>query len=161
MQWFEGIGNYFALRKMATFGPVPSSVSPHSPVVPTPKILFWSPGLPIGEQVTRGRGELLATSFHEYERRIRERFSTMVSGCGFDGDKNLAGIILNRWGHAYLSPQPGFFFGTDAHRAPDELLRNMPFGRIAFANSDLAGIMDHRASILEARRAAGQALDRT
>jgi spermidine dehydrogenase len=160
-QWFEGIGNYFALRKMATFGPVSPSVSPDSPVVLTLKILFSSPGLPIGEQVTRGRGELLSTSFREYERRIREQFSAMFSGTGFDDRADIAGIILNRWGHAYLSPQPGFFFGTDANPAPGEVLRNTPFGRIAFANSDLAGIMDHRASILEARRAVGQTIDRS
>jgi spermidine dehydrogenase len=160
-QWFEGTGNYFALRKMATFGPVSSSVSPDSPVVLTLKILFSSPGLPIGEQVTRGRAELLSTPFLEYERRIQEQFSTMFSGTGFDGHRDLAGIILNRWGHAYLSPQPGFFFGNDANPAPGEVLRNTPFGRIAFANSDLAGIMDHRTSILEARRAVGQIIERS
>ena len=32
-------------------------------------------------------------------------------------------------------------------------------GRIAFANTDLAGAMDHRYSILEAHRAVGQLLD--
>jgi spermidine dehydrogenase len=31
-----------------------------------------------------------------------------------------------------------------------------PYGRIAFANSDLAGIMDHRMSIQEGRRAVEQ-----
>jgi spermidine dehydrogenase len=160
-QWFEGIGNYFALRKMATFGPVAASVSPDSPVVLTLKILFSSPGLPIGEQVSRGRAELLSTSFREYERRIREQFSAMFSDTGFDPDKDLAGIILNRWGHAYLSPQPGFFFGKEGNPAPGEVLRNTPFGCVAFANSDLAGIMDHRASILEARRAVGQIADQT
>jgi spermidine dehydrogenase len=160
-QWFEGIGNYLALRKMATFGPVPAAVSPDSPVVLTLKILFSSPGLPIGEQVTRGRAELLSTSFREYERRIREQFSMMFSDTGFNAERDLAGIILNRWGHAYLSPQPGFFFGNDAHPAPGEVLRNTPFGRIAFANSDLAGIMDHRTSILEARRAVAQTIERS
>jgi len=35
----------------------------------------------------------------------------------------------------------------------------VPFGRIAFANTDLAGIMDHRRSILEAERAVEQLLD--
>lgn len=159
-QWFEGIANYFALRKMATFGDVSPSVSPDSPVVLTLKILFSAPGLPIGEQVSRGRAELLSTSYREYERRIREQFSMMFSGAGFDGQSDIAGIILNRWGHAYLSPQPGFFFGQDGKPAPGEVLRNQPFGRIAFANSDLAGIMDHRASILEAQRAAGQAVER-
>jgi spermidine dehydrogenase len=38
-------------------------------------------------------------------------------------------------------------------------LRRAPFGRIAFANTDLAGAMDHRYSILEAKRAVGQLLD--
>jgi spermidine dehydrogenase len=49
--------------------------------------------------------------------------------------RDLAGIILNRWGHAYLSAQPGFFFGKDGKPAPGEILRNHPHGRIAFANS--------------------------
>jgi len=159
-QWFEGAGNYFALRKMATFGAVASSVSPESPVVLTLKILFSSPGLTIAEQVARGRAELLSTPFAEYERRIRGQFDAMFSGAGFDAQRDIAGLILNRWGHAYLSPQPGFFFGKGGQAAPGEVLRNSPVGRIAFANSDLAGIMDHRASILEAQRAAGQAIGR-
>jgi spermidine dehydrogenase len=37
-------------------------------------------------------------------------------------------------------------------------MRRHPFGRIAFANSDLSGIMDHRASITEAHRAVQQTL---
>ena len=74
-------------------------------------------------------------------------------------EDGLAGIILNRWGHAYLSPQPGFFFGTKGQPSPREILRNAPFGRIAFANTDLAGAMDHRYSILEAQRAVGQLFD--
>jgi spermidine dehydrogenase len=159
-RWFEGIGNYFALRKLPTFGPGSPTVSPDSPVVLTLKILFSSPGLSISEQVTRGRAELFSTPFLEYERRIREQFSDMFSASGFDTRKDLAGLILNRWGHAYLSPQPGFFFGTDSIPAPGEVLRNGPAGRIAFANSDLAGIMDHRTSILEAQRAVGQVIAR-
>jgi spermidine dehydrogenase len=35
-------------------------------------------------------------------------------------------------------------------------LRNAPHGRIAFANTDLAGAMDHRNSIREAERAVHQ-----
>jgi spermidine dehydrogenase len=145
---------------MATFGAVSPTVSPDSPVVLTLKILFSSPGLPMGEQVTRGRMELLSTPFREYERRIREQFAMMFSSSGFDVKRGIAAIILNRWGHAYLSAQPGFFFGKDGKPAPGEILRNTPFGRIAFANSDLTGIMDHRASILEAHRAVGQAIER-
>ncbi|HUJ22923.1 MAG TPA: NAD(P)-binding protein [Bryobacteraceae bacterium] len=159
-QWFEGIGNYTAVRKMAAFGPLSPSVSPDSPVVLTLKILFSSPGLPIGEQVARGRAELISTPFREYERRIREQLAMLFSSGGFDSRRDIAGIILNRWGHAYLSAQPGFFFGKDGTPPPGEILRNHLHGRIAFANSDLTGIMDHRASILEARRAVEQLAER-
>jgi spermidine dehydrogenase len=145
---------------MATFGAVSPTVSPDSPVALTLKILFSSPGLPIGQQVTRGRVELLSTPFREYERRIREQFALMFTSVGFDPRRDIAGLILNRWGHAYLSAQPGFFFGENGNPAPGEVLRNTPFGRIAFANSDVTGIMDHRASIQEANRAVGQVVER-
>jgi spermidine dehydrogenase len=159
-QWFEGIGNYVVVRKMATLGTDPTTINPDSPTVLTLKILFSYPGLPIDAQTSRGRGELLSTPFRVYERHIREQFTAMFARSGFNPNRDIAGIILNRWGHAYLSPQPGFFFGKDGKPAPGDVLRQTPYGRIAFANSDLAGIMDHRTSILEARRAVQQILVR-
>lgn len=159
-RWFEGIGNYVAVRKTATCGPVEPTISPDSPVVLTLKILFSRPGRPVAEQVALGRTELLTTSFREYERRIREQLTTMFGASGFDARRDIAGIVLNRWGHAYLSPQPGFFFGRNGAPAPGEVLRGQPVGRVVFANSDVSGIMDHRASIQEADRAARQALAR-
>jgi spermidine dehydrogenase len=158
-RWFEGIGNYFAIRKTAVLGDVSANISPDSPVVLTLKILFSSPGLPIGDQVTRGRAELFSTPYREYERRIREQMVMMFGRIGFDPQRDIRGLILNRWGHAYLSPQPGFFFGRDGGAGPGEVLRKELHGRIAFANSDLTGVMDHRTSILEAHRAVAQVLE--
>lgn len=155
-QWFDGIGNYLAMRKVATLGGGPAVIDPDSPTVINLKILFSHPGLSLEEQVRRGRTELLATSFRAYERRIREQFHVMFARSGFDAKRDIAGMILNRWGHAYLSPQPGFFFGRNNQPAPGDVLRHNAYGRIAFANSDLSGIMDHRMSILEARRAIQQ-----
>lgn len=159
-RWFEGIGNYLAVRRTATAAPVSPTISPDSPTVLTLKILFSYPGQTLAEQVARGRAELLSTTFREYERRIREQLSAMFGRAGFDARRDIAGIILNRWGHAYLSPQPGFFFGRDGQSAPGEVLRTQPVGRVAFANSDVTGIMDHRTSILEAERAVRQVLAR-
>ena len=147
VRWFEGIGNIAAVRKMPLFGPGPAGISPESPVVLTLKILFSYPGKPIGEQVSLGREELLKTPFREYERRIREQLAMVFGAAGFDAQRDVVGIILDRWGHAYLSPQPGFFFGKDGQPAPGEVLRRNPVGRVAFANSDVTGIMDHRASV--------------
>ena len=158
-RWFEGFGNYVEVRKLALTGIEPPTISPDSPVVLSLKVLYSYPGEPTEAQGNRGRGEMLATSFKDYETQIRQQFTQMFAGSGFDAQRDIAGIILNRWGHAYLSPQPGFFFGRDGKPAPRETLRRAPFGRIAFANTDLAGAMDHRFSILEAKRAVEQLLD--
>lgn len=158
-RWFEGTGNYTEVRKLPIFGAPSPTIGPDSPTVLTLKILYSYPGLPTREQGIRGRSEMISTSFKQYEQQIRDQFTDMFSRSGFDAKRDIAGIILNRWGHAYLNPQPGFFFGKDGKPAPSDILRAAPFGRIAFANTDLAGIMDHRTSILEANRAVRQLLD--
>jgi spermidine dehydrogenase len=158
-RWFEGTGNYLEVRKLAFNGIEKATIDPDSPIVLNLKVLYSYPGLSTEEQGNRGRAEMLSTSFREYETRIRQQFTEMFASGGFNPQRDIAGIILNRWGHAYLSPQPGFFFGQGGKPAPREVLRNAPFGRIAFANTDLAGAMDHRYSILEAQRAVQQLLD--
>lgn len=158
-RWFEGIGNYLEVRKIATLGSDSRTISPDSPVVLTLKVLYTYPGLTTAAQGHKGRAEMISMSFREYERQIRQQFTEMFERTGFDARRDIAGIILNRWGHAYLNPQPGFFFGPGGKPAARQVLRQCPFGRIAFANTDLAGIMDHRCSIQEAHRAIEQLLD--
>ena len=155
-RWFGGLGDYLSVRPMATLDGVSPTIGPDSPTVLTIKVLFAQPGLPIGEQGAQGRAKLLGTSFAQYERALREQLADMFAPGGFDPRRDIAGIILNRWGHAYVNPQPGFFFGVGGKPAPRDVLRDAPHGRIAFANTDLAGAMDHRNSIREADRAVRQ-----
>ena len=157
-RWFGGLGDYLSVRKMALVGNEPRTIGPGSPTVLTIKVLFAQPGLSIAEQGSRGRTQLLGTSFAQYERAFREQLADMFAPGGFDPRRDIAGIILNRWGHAYVNPQPGFFFGINGKPAPRDILRNRPHGRIAFANTDLAGASDHRNSIREADRAVKQLL---
>jgi len=125
-RWFEGIGDYTEVRKLAITGTGDPTISPDAPIVLTLKVLYSYPGLSTEAQGHRGRAEMLGTTFADYERRIREQFTAMFASAGFDAQRDIAGIILNRWGHAYLSPQPGFFFGEDGQPAPRETLRNAP-----------------------------------
>ncbi len=158
-RWFEGVGNYTEVTKLSLTGLADPTIGPYSPVVLSLKILYSYPGYTTEDQGNRGRSEMFRTPFRDYERSIRDQFNAMFASYGFDAQRDIAGIILNRWGHAYLSPQPGFFFGREGQPAPREILRNAPFGRITFANTDLSGTMDHRYSILEAQRAVGLLLD--
>jgi len=159
-RWFEGIGGWTEVRKAVTSGTDDPTIGPDSPTVLTLYVAFVYPGLPAKEQGSKGRAELLGTSYREYERRVREQFHDMFSRTGFDAKRDIAAIVLNRWGHAFLSPQPGFFFGKEGKPAPREVLRGAPFGRIAFSNSDLSGTGDHRTAITESDRAVDQLLDR-
>jgi len=158
-QWFEGLGSYMQVRKLALCGTDSPTIGPDSPVVLTMKVLYSYPGKPAEQQGHMGRGEMIATPFREYERQIRQQFTDMFARSGFDASRDIAGIILNRWGHAYASPAPGFYFGKDGKPAPGDVLRAAPFGRIAFANTDLSGMPDHKSSIIEADRAVEQLLD--
>jgi spermidine dehydrogenase len=158
-QWYEGIGSYTQVRKLALCGADAPTIGPDSPTVLTLKILFPHPGESTEQQGQQGRAQLLSTPFRDYERQIRLQFTEMFARSGFDAGRDIAGIILNRWGHAYLTPAPGFFFGKEGRPAPGEVLRAAPFARIGFANTDLSGVADHRSSIIEANRAVGQLLD--
>jgi spermidine dehydrogenase len=158
-QWFEGLGSYVQLRKLALCGADSPTISPDSPVVLTIKVLYTHPGNTTEQQGHIGRAEMISTPFREYERQIRQQLTEMFARSGFDASRDIAGIILNRWGHAYASPAPGFYFGKGGKPAPGEVLRSAPFGRIAFANTDLSGMPDHKSSIIEADRAVGQLLD--
>ena len=157
-QWFEGLGSFLQVRKTALCGADSAAISPDSPVVLAVKVLYSHPGHTAEEQGHLGRAEMIATPFREYERQIRQQFTDMFAPSGFDAARDIAGIILNRWGHAYASPAPGFYFGRDGKPAPGDVLRAAPFGRIAFANVDLSGMPDHKSSIIEADRAVEQLL---
>jgi spermidine dehydrogenase len=117
-RWFEGVGNYLEVRKLALTGIESETISPDSPIVLSLKVLYSFPGHSTQEQGNLGRLEMMRTSFAEYEAKIRDQFTDMFSPFGFDAQRDIAGIILNRWGHAYLSPQPGFFFGKDGNPRP-------------------------------------------
>ena len=159
-RWFEGFGNYVNVAKGAKFGVDTPVVGPDLPTVLNLEVGFAKPGLPLADQGSLGRAELLSTPFTEYEQQIREQMMEMFGASGFDAKRDIAGIVLNRWGHAFINPQPGFFFGLNGNPAPRQALRDGPFGRVAFAHSDLSGAMDHRNAFIESNWAVSQLLDR-
>jgi spermidine dehydrogenase len=79
----------------------------------------------------------------------------LFGDAGFNPKKDVAGIILNRWGHAYVNPQPGFYFRPDGKPAPRDVIRKR-FGRIAFGHSELVGHQYWLGAIGEGRRAIEQ-----
>ena len=127
----------------------------HKPALVTFYVPFYYPGLDLVEQGMRGRAELFSTSYAEYEEKIRSQMTELFGESGFDPDKDIEGIVLNRWGHAYVTPQPGFFFGVDGDPGPSDVIRK-GFGRVAFALSELQGMQHWGPAADEGQRAVRQ-----
>ena len=156
-RWFEGFGNFFSMRRPMDTGEKNQPFDPDKPTVLTFYVPFNKPGHPIAAQGAMGRAELFSKSYRDYETEIVEQMTTMFAAYGFDAQRDIAGIVLNRWGHAYISPQPGFHFGTDGNPAPKEIIRK-GYGRIQFGHSELDGYMSHTNALTEGSRAAVAAM---
>jgi len=140
-------------------GELTQPFDPDKPAVITFYVPFNNPGYSPTEQGAIGRAELLSKSYADYEKEIVDQMTTMFSDVGFDAEKDIAGIILNRWGHAYISPQPGFHFGKDGQEAPREVVKK-GFGRIQFGHSELSGYMSHTRALQEGAEAVSRVMDR-
>jgi spermidine dehydrogenase len=156
-RWFDGFGFYSTVRQPMVVGSRPTPFHPNKPMVMTFYVPIQSPDLPLVAQGPASRLKLYGTSYADYERQLIAQMQQMFAPGGFDARRDIAGIILNRWGHAFISPPPGFFFGKDGGPSPLKVLRER-FGRIAFGNSELAGIQSWPTAAAEGRRAITQVL---
>jgi spermidine dehydrogenase len=103
-----------------------------------------------------GRHNIMATSFADYEKQIRTQLSGMFGEAGFDADRDIEAITINRWSHGYA------YEYMDLHdprwepgQAPHELGRQ-PFGRISIANSDSEAYAYVQSAIDASIRAVGE-----
>jgi spermidine dehydrogenase len=156
--WSEGFGFTCNIRRPMVVGGKSQPLHPDQPIVLTFYAPIFKPGLPAKQQGIVGRTEMLTTSFTDYELQIREQMTAMFSSGGFDPINDIAGIILNRWGHAYVAPGPGFHFGTNGAAAPPDVIRE-PIGRIAIGHSELRGHQNWTGAAAEGRRAVESLLD--
>ncbi|HEV8150819.1 MAG TPA: NAD(P)-binding protein [Gemmatimonadales bacterium] len=143
------------IRQSMVAGDYRPQLHPDKPTILTFYVPFQRPGSPLKDQAVAARTELLATTYREYERRIREQLVRLFGSAGFDPRADIGGIILNRWGHAYVCPAPGFYFGRDGKPAAPDVLRQT-VGRVAFANAELHGHQNWRDATAEGKRAAEQ-----
>jgi spermidine dehydrogenase len=157
-RWKEGFGRACNIRQPMLVGRHQPPLDPDKPAVLTFYVPFHSPGLPIEAQVATGRAELFYTSYAKYEQRIRAQLAKLFSASGFDDQQDIQGIILNRWGHAFVIPEPGFFFDTEERRAPRNIIQQ-GYGRVAFGHSELNGFQHWGPAADQGRRAMQQILD--
>ena len=150
--WQGGFGFSCNIRRPMRVGDEQPAFDPDEPVVLTFYVPYYFPGLSAAEQGQLGRLELLNKPFRDIERAIREQMVRLFGEAGFDPATDIAAITLNRWGHAYVAPGPGFMFGTGGRESAPDIIRN-PFGRIAIGHSELRGHQNWTGAAAEGRRA--------
>ena len=97
------------------------------------------PGRTAREQQQTGRAMLLGMDFATFERNIREQMTRILAPGGFDAERDIEAITVNRWPHGYSYEYNSLFDPVwPEGQAPHEIGRK-PFGRIHVANSD-AGV---------------------
>ena len=143
------------LRNPMVVGAETPPHDPGKPAVLTFYVPFFTPGETAAVQGNIGRLQLFSTSYAEYERRIVQQMNELFAASGFNAVRDIAGIVLNRWGHAYVMPEPGFFFSRDGQPTAREIV-SRPHGRIGFGHSELQGMQHWGPAAAEGRRAFNQ-----
>jgi len=122
---------------------------PHSP----------DSGLPARKQHVAGRRKLYELTFEDFETDIVEKMSGALEAGGFDAERDIAAITVNRWPHGYayeyndLSDPEGFSPANGPH-----VEGRAQIGRISIANSDASAYAYINGAIDAADRAIDEQL---
>lgn len=163
VRWFgedDSLGFWANLRQSIVTDSYNPPLDPDKPTVLTFYMGLYTRGRSARDQGLLGRARLLSTTYSDYERMIRSRMAAMFADVGFDPARDIAGIIVNRWGHARLIEPVGFHYGIDGKPSPLEAPQK-GFGRIFIAHSELNGAQNGTGAFQHARRAAAQVLEVT
>jgi spermidine dehydrogenase len=114
-------------------------------------------GLSAREQNKAGRKALYEMSFDDFENGIVRQLDGALSGGGFDVERDVAAITVNRWPHGYayeyiaLSDPPEWNRDNGPHVAG-----RAQIGRISIANSDASAYAYVNGAIDAADRAVNE-----
>ncbi|MGB5580832.1 MAG: NAD(P)-binding protein [Woeseia sp.] len=111
------------------------------------------------EQWRAGRRHLLTTPFSVFEHHVKDQLDQALSGAGFDAERDVRAITVNRWAHGYsysndLIWEPEW---PDPAATPWARARQ-PYGHIAIANSDAGVAANTDSAITQAHRAVNELL---
>lgn len=140
-RWFDdadSFGYCCNLRQTMTSAGHAPPLHPDRPAVLSFYLGLPLPGLPAAQQGAAARALLLATPYVDFELRVRRQMTRMYAAYGFRPERDIAAIVLNRWGHARLIEPPGFHYGRDGKASPLERVRE-GYGRVAIGHSELNG----------------------
>jgi spermidine dehydrogenase len=147
MDFPVSIGNY-----RFTQGPDEPTIL-HGTFVPTVPYR----GLTAREQHVAGRQRLYAMSYDDFEAEIVRQLDGSLSAGGFDVERDVAGITVNRWAHGYAYEYNEYFDPPEwnPYNGP-HIEGRAQIGRISIANSDASAYAYVNGAIDAADRAVNE-----
>ncbi|MEX5551678.1 NAD(P)-binding protein [Pseudomonas pergaminensis] len=112
-------------------------------------------GMNARDQARAGRGKLYGQTFEQLEAQLRNQLQRMLGPGGFEHERDILAITVNRWSHGYASFSNSLFDKADESEALMKLAKK-PVGHVSIANSDAAWSAYAHAAIDEAYRAVGE-----
>ena len=112
------------------------------------------------EQWRAGRRKLLETPFSTFEHHVRDQLDQALAGAGFDAERDISGITVNRWAHGY-SYSPDLLWEPNYATEEEKpwVKGRQPLGRITIANSDAGAAANTNSAITHAYRAVQELAD--
>lgn len=156
-RWFDdadGIGYCCNLRQNMVTARHAPALHPDKPAMLNFYLGLPVPGLPAAKQGMAARARLMNTTYADFEVLIRRQMLRLFGPSGFNPERDVAAIVLNRWGHARLIEPPGFHYGVEGKPSPLERVRQ-GYGRVSIGHSELNGAQ-HWGSALEYGRKAAE-----
>ena len=111
-------------------------------------------GLDMRAAYRAARAQLYAMSFADFESHLRDELTRMLGAGGFNAQRDIAAITVNRWGHGYAYSSNSLY--DKEQQPPLEEIARRRVGRLAIAGSDAAWNAYAHAAIDEARRAVSE-----
>jgi len=133
--------------------------SPDDPMVLHMCHVHHSPDIQGPDQWREGRRRLLGTPFSVFEDHVRDQLDQALSGAGFDAERDIHAITVNRWAHGYAySPDLLWEPEWPNEESKPWVIGRQPYGRITIANSDAGAAANTNAAITQGYRAVQEAL---
>lgn len=114
-------------------------------------------GLDLRQRLRAARAMLYAMPFDTFEQKARDELARMLGPGGFDPDRDIVAITVNRWGHGY-SYSGSMLFDSEEAIETTPVAARARAGRVVFANSDAAWDPYAHAAIDEAQRSVHELL---
>ncbi len=110
----------------------------------------------VREGFRESRKKMLKLAFAEYEQEVRTVLDGMLGPAGFDGERDIRAITVNRWAHGFAYEYRDLYDPQFAANKAPHYAARLPWGNVTIANADAGASAYLNCAVDQAYRAVGE-----